>query len=394
MEKITYEIEFITPAFIGGANQQAELRPASFVGLLRWWWRVVLASFINDANSIYEWDGKLFGTQDRAGSVFLRLKCERTSKEITEEWNASKGTQYEGKGYMLGMGGRKRSYIKPGTTFKLELIVPNAYKEAVDALVKLSITFGGIGYRGRKGFGSMRITNCDVGHEVLEVSFWRELIKKLGLKETEPNFDLPNLRNLILLKYKYRENRNWDWQKALNELGEIYRRVRLEGKDKTPEYESCIYYFLRKKRINFEKVNFANLPFGLPIMFQSKTLRVEYKDTQRKDSPTKYKHAQAQLTWIPLHKEKPNEDKSDTKRRASSILFNVKKDGIYALAFKCKFLPEGSKLHIHAKGDYWKLKGEPKPKPININFDEKAYENMFEQVIQRLKKAGFEEVKI
>jgi CRISPR/Cas system CMR-associated protein Cmr1 (group 7 of RAMP superfamily) len=41
VKRLTFDLEFITPAFIGGANQQAELRPASFVGLLRWWWRAL-----------------------------------------------------------------------------------------------------------------------------------------------------------------------------------------------------------------------------------------------------------------------------------------------------------------------------------------------------------------
>ncbi len=388
MERLEYEVEFITPAFIGGADQQAELRPASFVGLLRWWWRVVLASFLSDIESIHEWDGKLFGTQERAGSVFLKLKLTEKKEGITENWDTSTRTQDEGKEYMLGMGGRKRNYIKPGTTFGLELIVPDAYKEVVDALVKLSVSFGGIGYRARKGFGSMKLTNSDVGYDVLKVSYWQDILRKLDLKETKPNSDLPNLENLILLKYDYQESEDWNWQQALNKLGEIYRNVRRAGRDKTPEYESCIYYFLRSRKVNFRKVKLENLPFGLPIMFQSKTLRVKKKRGKGNE------HAKAQLSWKPLYEERSDKERSTTKRRASSILFNVKKEGIYALAFKCKFLPEDSKLRIQAKGGYWDLKGQDKPKPININFNRNIYVNTFDQVIQKLKDEGFKEVNL
>ena len=378
MEKLEYEIEFITPAFIGGADQRAELRPASFIGLLRWWWRVVLASFLAEAEDIYEWDSKLFGNQKKAGRVFLKLKNTAKNEETDR---LSKPL------YMLGIGGRNRRYIKPGATFKLQLIVPDNYKEIVDSLIQLAITFGGIGYRGRKGFGSMRLTNIDVGYEVLKISYWQNLIEKLNLKETKPNFNLPNLRNLALLKYSPR-NEDWSWQQAINTLGEIYKRIRRPRGRKTPEYYSCIYYFLRSEEIDSGKVNFANLPFGLPIMFQSRSLYTGHKRRGKEE------HAKAQLNWKPIHEESSDKEKPTEKRRASSILFNIKEDGIYALAFRCKFLPENSELQIQAKGDYWKLKGQKKPPPININFSESVYTNVFDQVIQRLKSEGFEEVKL
>ncbi|MEZ0360806.1 MAG: RAMP superfamily CRISPR-associated protein [Hydrogenobacter sp.] len=55
MKKLTFELEFITPAFIGRANpKNAELRPASFIGLLRWWYCKMLQAKINSTDSIYE----------------------------------------------------------------------------------------------------------------------------------------------------------------------------------------------------------------------------------------------------------------------------------------------------------------------------------------------------
>jgi CRISPR-associated protein Cmr1 len=59
VKKLTFKLEFITPAFIGGANQQAELRPASFVGLLRWWWRALKGEC--NIENLREEEVKIFG---------------------------------------------------------------------------------------------------------------------------------------------------------------------------------------------------------------------------------------------------------------------------------------------------------------------------------------------
>src|SRR5204863_449066 len=43
-------LELVTPAFLAGANQQADdcdLRPATLRGLLRWWWRTMHAGFVD-----------------------------------------------------------------------------------------------------------------------------------------------------------------------------------------------------------------------------------------------------------------------------------------------------------------------------------------------------------
>lgn len=55
MKKLTFELEFITPAFIGRVDpKNAGLRSASFTGLLRWWYRKILQAKINSTDSIYE----------------------------------------------------------------------------------------------------------------------------------------------------------------------------------------------------------------------------------------------------------------------------------------------------------------------------------------------------
>jgi CRISPR type III-B/RAMP module RAMP protein Cmr1 len=73
VKRLTFELEFITPAFIGGANQQAELRPASFVGLLRWWWRALKGEC--NIEKLREEEIKIFGGDGKMASpVYLRVE--------------------------------------------------------------------------------------------------------------------------------------------------------------------------------------------------------------------------------------------------------------------------------------------------------------------------------
>ena len=46
MQKLTVTLEAVTPLFLGGADPRGspELRPASFRGVLRFWWRALLQS--------------------------------------------------------------------------------------------------------------------------------------------------------------------------------------------------------------------------------------------------------------------------------------------------------------------------------------------------------------
>ncbi len=85
MKKLTFELEFITPAFIGGANQQAELRPASFVGLLRWWWRALKGEC--DIKKLREEEIKIFGGDGKMASlVYLRVEGDvRKGNNLTNE---------------------------------------------------------------------------------------------------------------------------------------------------------------------------------------------------------------------------------------------------------------------------------------------------------------------
>ncbi len=367
MRKLTFELEFITPAFIGGADpKDAELRPASFVGLLRWWWRVVLATFIRNTEELFKYESLLFGSQDRAGSVYLRLvDVPKASQKMNENL------------YILGQGALGRKYINAKQKFKVVLICEDKYVKLLESLSRLAFNFGGIGYRARKGLGSMYIVGEEENLEVFKPQHWEKILKDTGIKTETPNMDLPNLKNLTILK---KTESFTDWEDALRKLGELYREIRLKER-KTPEYLSMVYYFLRNqsKNINPSRVELNNLPLGLPIMYS--LARKEGDKTVR---------VQAQLTW-----KLDREDNVSDRRRASTVLFNIKPGSIYALVFKCKFLPEGASLRLQAKGKYWN-NSNPRPKDFYIpaNIWERRYNTLLNSLIDNLERIGFRRVSI
>ncbi len=63
INKVTFEIETITPMFLSGADQsKAELRAASIKGLLRFWWRALQVESNLEKLRIEE--NKIFGSAD------------------------------------------------------------------------------------------------------------------------------------------------------------------------------------------------------------------------------------------------------------------------------------------------------------------------------------------
>jgi CRISPR-associated protein Cmr1 len=78
METFKVKCKVITPLFVGGANQQAELRTQSINGLLRWWFRVAGGS-IEDEKRIFGWAG------ETSNQGLVRVKIEGEEFNATEQ---------------------------------------------------------------------------------------------------------------------------------------------------------------------------------------------------------------------------------------------------------------------------------------------------------------------
>lgn len=164
MKPETHELEFITPAFLTGADQgRAELRAASVRGALRWWFRVLGGTKAEEAEVF----GGVQGGARRSRVVVrtaLTKSVHATFK--TPPPMSDLGYLYyfatvssETKGLRI----RPEAYFAPGTRFEIQIIdqgVPDAIKERLDYAVECFLRLGALGLRATRGCGAFAETGA------------------------------------------------------------------------------------------------------------------------------------------------------------------------------------------------------------------------------------------
>jgi CRISPR-associated protein Cmr1 len=187
-----YTISFLTPAFLGDAEQGARWRTPPFKHLLREWWRVLWwASHRDTARTVAAMrreEGRLFGhawleddtTVDERGrtskvaarqsAVRIRLDHADAEGAARDVW---KGRTSQGVGPLKsndptvgyawfglanrGRGQTDRRRLEPGEARALLLAYPLAHEDDIRAAMGLAHFFGTLGSRSRGGWGSLHV---------------------------------------------------------------------------------------------------------------------------------------------------------------------------------------------------------------------------------------------
>ena len=185
MHVLRYEVRFLTPAFLGDAEQAGQWRTPPFKALLRQWWRVVVARDCeHDWKRIRIAEGQVFGhahgdeqsgEQARASRVRLRLEPAWSKGTRKSEWSESfqrVSTTKDGKGNVqsdvyggygpIQPGNKHKRAIDPVEKAHLRLLCmdPEAERRLRDAM-QLAHWFGAIGSRSRNGWGSLHLAGSD-----------------------------------------------------------------------------------------------------------------------------------------------------------------------------------------------------------------------------------------
>ena len=182
MIKCSYTVRFLTPAFLGDAEQNGAWRTPPFKALLRQWWRVAVAkSFEYDCARIREAEGRLFGnawleaTEDEKArgikshhsKSLVRLRLSQwtsgTQKGVTPE-SDSPEMKYVAWGLIgRGAGSPDRTALMDAVTKSTEgsatlsLAFPEASRPAIETALSLMQHFGALGSRSRNGWGSFTL---------------------------------------------------------------------------------------------------------------------------------------------------------------------------------------------------------------------------------------------
>ena len=187
MKKIQITMQFVTPAFLGDAEQKSAWRTPPLKALLRQWWRVAIAHRHRfDHLALREAEGRLFGhawLNSADGNAWaaksrVRMRLSDWSQGQLRQWDGFKkkvhhpevGTRgmsvgvdlYLGFGPVLGTKLKNSPAIQAGASVTLHLGVPESdWSDLVTAL-QLIHWFGACGGRSRNGWGSISITGDSV----------------------------------------------------------------------------------------------------------------------------------------------------------------------------------------------------------------------------------------
>jgi CRISPR-associated protein Cmr6 len=200
-------IELITPAFLAGANHddpsECDLRSATLRGQLRWWWRTMHSGHVDSA-TLRRMEAAIWGDSKHGGAVRIIVEPEGLRNyELFEKRNKSALKRHEkceqygirqandpnkvtpGVAYLAyGMdeirdGQPSQRYaLMPGMKWSIRLIArptealsSEMILEQAKAALWLLSSYGGVGSKCRKGFGSLTtdrfpeysIQMCEVG---------------------------------------------------------------------------------------------------------------------------------------------------------------------------------------------------------------------------------------
>jgi len=303
MPSITFDLETVTPLFLSGANQQeAELRPPAFRGVLRYWFRAIAASLTN-FEEVRKWENRIFGSTDGSGSIIIRVQ----TKKPVSNCVLTRDNNFPGLVYLFfsmhGDGKRgARGYFPPGSKFKLVLQTRLDRDTDIQCLhlalgaMWMLINLGGIGSRSNRGAGNLKVINepksdyCSLNFKLSasnieklasEISAAIQRIKQLYrdiLNNGKSSFVSPTPFEILSYQtssaYLWQSNNlnnNDSWNLLLNEFGQKFLRFRRRYKDAI-KYDYKEVKDWLKNGGKSKPTTIKRAAFGLPIQFRFTSL--------------------------------------------------------------------------------------------------------------------------
>ena len=318
LEQLEWELEFLTPGFVGKANQISpnELMSSSIKGMLRFWYRALVHEAV-DSNS--DWfEPRVFGANKQQSSFLLRTQLlPRTSIKIrAEDLHEELKKFKEGKsrharngaiylGYSLFLKKNKKRYAwAPGVRIHCRAIFTHGstdkYRKGFLGALWVLGHFGGLGSRNRRGFGAVRLVNWKTND-----SKWQLIMEQLPLLGGVESLDAWS-KQFEEVQYLFRQwfkrhseevfwphlgsktsywlgrHRDKDWKVILNTAGRILQDFRLR---REPDYKLVKKSILENNKNNEDKDgsnNKKSVPpickrcaFGLPLTFRYSKIKGE-----------------------------------------------------------------------------------------------------------------------
>jgi len=210
-EKIECRVRFVTPAFLGNAEQKGQWRTPPFKALLRQWWRVAYAAdhgFNVNLAEMRREEGLLFGnawlshqegnrtvTDHCKSLVRIRLNRWDEGKLARNQWSAMATVahpevrQAVASDLYLGYGpvtlprGAQRPTLKANAAIQagedatLSIAVPEPHATRIKQALLLMHRYGTLGGRSRNGWGSFDLSaNPQFSDAIIPLRPWPEAL--------------------------------------------------------------------------------------------------------------------------------------------------------------------------------------------------------------------------
>ena len=298
-------LEALTPIFAGGAEPRgsAELRAAPFRGLLRFWWRALVAGVTGDQNleAVRQAESTVFGSTELASPVVIRVKGSPDSQKFP---SPGPGVSY----LLWSVVRTNRQCLPAGTRFSLTVDLRAGVRNS-DPINRtllslwLLVHLGGVGARSRRGGGSVQalpgtgplhdVPKLDVSgrspeelqaHLAAGLTQCREAVRAVaseGSVSATPSFDVvhPSCCRVAVV------DRAWPTSdQALDAIGQSLMHFR---DHRQPDYSKVKAVVAGATRT---LTTVERAAFGLPIVFYYRSLRgqkdiLEGRDNDRRASP-------------------------------------------------------------------------------------------------------------
>jgi CRISPR-associated protein Cmr1 len=346
--------KLVTP-ILGGGTQPRELDEVDIIraptvrGHLRFWWRALYGHQFLTSKELYEAEGAVWGRagSDRGGRSKVEVRVDVEFRSGTERENIRLSDSKDGKAtagaYALWPAREEREKgqvkkpaaprYKPGTQFRLRIMVPEDREVEIRNAVRAWLLFGAYGSRTRRGLGSLTADENPAdwlpvadAREAFAKLFGRDILASPGRRAT----DVPWLAGASLqVGHPVREAFD-AWTAALNWLkefrqgtsGHVGDRAREPSTGKSwrpsisnwPEADKVRHLVDKTKghppRHNATPV-WPRAGFGLPIIGQ---FQKNSRDGGRYDEPDAF-----ELCWRSSKPDRPGEfEKHD--RLASPLI--------------------------------------------------------------------------
>lgn len=173
--KREYQLELVTPAFLGGADQSAQWRTAGIKALIRQWWRVVWTAenpnkTVNDMRAA---EAVRFGSvQDGLNrKAQIQIRFDEEAKNVNSVVRGIQPDQNQSLQY-LGFGPfvqpnqpSSKAALNSGIKMKFKILIQakdeiqlNQFATEIDKTMFLVAQFGTLGSRSNNAWGSLHIT--------------------------------------------------------------------------------------------------------------------------------------------------------------------------------------------------------------------------------------------